>query len=372
MVSYLCVSEENLLMNQTDYHNTFLQLVRLGIGTSNNVSLKAFIDWPAIQALATQQRLLAIALDGIDKISLECRPQKKYLLQWIGVTLQQESQYATQKKSATEMAILFHHNSIKTYVLKGEVVAECYPNPVHRCSSDLDCFLVSTKGVLNAWDLGNELIKNNGFEVENVFYKNSTLFLPGLVVENHKYLTPFRGNRRLSNFERLLQSMLHQDKSDDRFEGTWLYRPPVMVSALFMVEHAYSHFLHEGLTWRHVLDWMMFSKKHQHCINWEEFSALIKEFGFRKFYETYIRLGKYLLGEISYEDLTKNDYQMLDDIWAPLDLHESVRGFKGKLALVGNTWRARWKYRYFTNITWVHALWIQVKGFLFMKEPKLD
>lgn len=62
---------------------------------------------------------------------------------------------------------------------------------------------------------------------------------------------------------------------------------------------------------------------------------------------------------------------MLNDIWAPLDVHDSVRGFKGKLALVGNTWRARWKYRYFTDMSWLTALWIQVKGFLFEKNPKL-
>lgn len=39
-----------------------------------------------------------------------------------------------------------------------------------------------------------------------------------------------------------------------RFGGTWLYRPPVMVLALFLIEHAYSHFLHEGLIWPMALD----------------------------------------------------------------------------------------------------------------------
>ena len=63
---------------------------------------------------------------------------------------------------------------------------------------------------------------------------------------------------------------------------------------------------------------------------------------------------------------------MLEDIWAPLDLHETVTGVKGKLALAGNTWRARWKYRHFTEMNWMQALWIQVKGVLFEKDPRLD
>lgn len=86
----------------------------------------------------------------------------------------------------------------------------------------------------------------------------------------------------------------------------------------------------------------------------------------------YSRLGRYLLGDLSEDELTTKDRLMLDDVWADLDLHETVRGIKGKLALVGNTWRARWKYREFTDITWLQALWIQVKGFLFIKGPKLS
>ena len=54
--------------------------------------------------------------------------------------------------------------------------------------------------------------------------------------------------------------------------------------------------------------------------------------------------------------------KMLEDIWAPLDVHETVTGLRGKLALAGNTWRARWKYRLFTDMTWLRALWIQAKG----------
>ena len=145
-----------------------------------------------------------------------------------------------------------------------------------------------------------------------------------------------------------------------------------MVTALFLIEHAYSHFLHEGLTWRHVLDWMLFSRKHQEEIDWVTLDALIDEFGFRIFYNSYYHLGQYLLGDSIEDNLTELDKKMLEDVWAPLDLHETIHGVKGKLALAGNTWRARWKYHYFSEISMPYALWIQVKGFLFDKHPKLD
>ena len=314
------------------------------------------------------------SLRGSSQVNL---PPLTTWLRWIGEVQLEEARYYQQWCEACKMAQLFHWNGIRTFVLKGYVVSESYPKPEHRVSCDVDCFLLPEEGNFDAWDKGNRLIEEAGGEVEKVFYKNSTFRLPGLTVENHRFMVPFRGNGRLKQLERWFQSQFKSLKVQEvqevaRFKHSWLYRPPVMVSALFLIEHAYSHFLHEGLTWRHVLDWVMFSRKHKDEIDWKEFDSRIDEFGFRKFYNSFSRLGLYLIGEVQeFNGLSVQDKQMLEDIWAPLDVHESVRGFKGKLALVGNTWRARWKYRHFTNITWFTALWIQVKGFLFEKDPKL-
>lgn len=349
----------------------FLKLVRLGIG-HHAEALSKCVDWNGIEVLAYEQGLLGIVVDGIEKLLEERRPPKELLLQWIGCVMNDESCNVAQRNAAAEMALLFHRNYIRTYVLKGAVIAECYPNPHHRWSVDMDCFLLPQKGHFDAWALGNDLMKSNKFEVSDGFYKNSTFYLPGLMVENHRFMIPFRGNKKLKCLEIILQGMMKDDKGEDIFENTYLYRPPVMVSALFLIEHAYSHFLSEGLTWKHVLDWMMFSKKHKGDIDWYSFDALIDEFGFRKFYESYYRLGKFLVGEIKDSCLTYKDKRMLKDVWSPLDLHETLHGVNAKLSFAFSTIRAAWKYHYFSEISMPHALWIQVKGFLFIKHPTLD
>ena len=360
---------------------SFISLVRLGIGLNDSFPTRA-VDWTAMKALAEEQGLSAVVLDGIECLPATQRPPQELLLEWIGETLQSESIYETQQKEAVRMANLFQNNGIRTYVLKGAVVAECYPKPSHRPSVDMDCFLLPEKGNFDAWNLGNDLIKTQGFEVAFDYYKNSTFYLNDLTVENHQYFTPFRGNERLAALEKWLQGQFKNGLIGSRIEGTELWRPPVMVTALFLIEHAYSHFLHEGLTWRMILDWFLFSRKHKDEIDRTLLDAKIDEFGFRKFYDSYHRLGKYLVGELRVpsqeseqvraDGLELIDSLMLKDIWAELDVHETVKGIKGKLALVGNTWRARWKYRYFTEMSWVTALWIQVKGFLFEKNPTLN
>ena len=359
-----------MLMN-TKIQDTFLQLVRLGIGTSNDIPALEDVDWQAVEDLANEQGLLGVMLDGVDKLPRELRPEKKAIIQSIGQLVQTEQMYAVQEHAAAEMALLLHQHGIRTYVLKGAVVAECYPRQEHRRSVDMDCFLLPEEGSEDVWEKGNRVVEEAGFEVARGFYKNSTFHLPGLAVENHRFMTPFRGSRRMRRLERLLQAMIAEDAGLDRFEGTWMYRPPVMVSALFLVEHAYSHFLHEGLTWRHVLDWQMFRCRHQDEIDWHLFDAFVDEFGFRKFYESYCRLGRFLNGDVTADGLSSVDQRMLSDVWAPLDLHESLHGVKAKFQLAGNYWRARWKYKLFTDMTWVRALMEWVLGAVFERQPRL-
>ena len=357
-------------MNKLQY--AFLQLVRGGIGVNFTDSSIIDVDWDSLKALAIHQGLSAVVVDGLEELPIDKRPVKTVLLPWIGLVCNEESMYAAQWKTACELARLLENNQIRTYVLKGAVVSECYPNPNHRVSVDLDCFLQSSDTGVEAWEEGNLLAESAGYEVRRDYYKNSTWILPGLTVENHKWLTPFRGNKKLSSLEKLFQTLLKENSVDSLFEGTALRRPPVMVSALFLIEHAYSHFLHEGLTWRHVLDWIMFSKAHNEEIDWHQLNLWIDEFGFRRFYDSYFQNGRLLLGEVDESELSYVDKMMLADIWESLDLHKTVDGLRGKLALVGNTWRARWKYRHFTDISWLHALWIQVRGVLFIKNPVLE
>lgn len=364
----------------TNFQVIFLQLVRLGIGCEAEVSLPvngplSVQDWQALEELANEHGLLGVMLDGVEKLPRGLRPEKKAIIQSIGQLIQSEQQYAVQEHAATEMALLLHQHGIRTYVLKGAVVAECYPRPEHRRSVDMDCFLLPEDGSEDVWEWGNRVLEEQGFEVRRDFYKNSTVVLPGLTVENHRYLTPFRGNRTLLRLEKWLQAEIAgQARNEDeagRFEGTWLCRPPVMVSALFLIEHAYSHFLHEGLTWRMVLDWQMFCRRHRDEIDWKELEARVDEFGLRRFNDSFGRLGEYLVGELTADSLELNDRRMLDDVWTPLDVHETVTGLRGKLALAGNTWRARWKYRLFTDMSWLRALWIQARGVLFENNPKI-
>lgn len=360
----------------------FLQLVRLGVGKNEVQGLKyksqETVDWIGIESIAVNQGLLAVVYDAVQQLPKRQRPPQVTWLRWIGQVMLEEQEFAQQWQASCMMAQMFASSGIRTYVLKGMVVSECYPKPQHRMSADVDCFLTgndkyNADDEYNVWEKGNRLIEEAGYKVGRGFYKNSTFSLRGVTVENHQYLVPFRGNETLKKLEKWLQGQIKYSSGvgGSRFEGTELWRPPVMVSALFLIEHAYSHFLHEGLTWRHVLDWVMYSRKHGKEIDWTDLEKLIDEFGFRRFYDSYTRMGQCLMGELELKGLELRDRLMLKDIWAPLDVQENLHSIKAKMGMARATIRARWKYRYFSPISMPQALWIQVKGVLFDKNPTI-
>ncbi|MBO6254350.1 MAG: hypothetical protein J6O49_11955, partial [Bacteroidaceae bacterium] len=62
-------------MVSVELKETFLQLVRLGIGTGTVngswLTVPGSVDWVALKALADAQGLTAIVLDGLDKLKFK-------------------------------------------------------------------------------------------------------------------------------------------------------------------------------------------------------------------------------------------------------------------------------------------------------------
>ena len=354
-----------------------LGLIRASVFGDTSFEIPDSLNWSVLIEEADRQNVSVIASDGLQKLydagvySVSGdKEERRVKAKWFAKTMRYEQRYADQLAAAKKMGEWFACAGIQTVVLKGITVSECYPIPSHRYSSDLDCFLIKDGEHLAAYELGNQVIEKHGLPVERKYYKNSSFNLAGLFVENHKFCTPFRGNKTLKRLEQLLQSLI-LDGPLTEFEGTGLKMPPVLASAIFLTEHAYSHFLHEGLNLRHILDWALFRRRHTNDMDWFTFEEYVVKFGFKRFYDAFSHLGDYILGLNKYSSLSAQERLMMDSVWAGLDLHESVRGPVGKLRLVGNTLRARWKYRDFSSISMLKALGIQVKGFLLEKVPKI-
>ena len=354
-----------------------LKLLRASLLGETGFAVPETLDWSVLIDEADRQGVSVLASDGLQRlydaglyVANDEKNLRRMKAKWFGKTMKYERRYAGQMAASQKMEAWLSENGIQTMVMKGFTVSECYPVPAHRYSSDLDCYLIKEGEHMAAYEQGNQVMERHGIKVDRGYYKNSAFDLPGLHVENHKFCTPFRGNKTLAQFERLLQNLALAGPTTPIGE-TGLLAPSPMFSALFLTEHAYSHFLHEGLTLRHILDWALFRRRHASDLDEDCFETYCSEYGFSRFLSSINAVGDYVLGSRAFDDLTPIDRRFLDDVWNGPALHHGKKGLCARISLVGNIVRAAWKYRAYSNISMIQAVWISVKGFLFIRKPEI-
>lgn len=323
-----------------------------GADSSNVISLSGFVadDWQKVINLSFDQGIAAIAVDGLQKI-VELNPEPELTIdsnelenlryEWFGSVLQAECDFANYLSAAKALARFYVGNDIKTLVLKGLVLSECYPIPSHRSSCDLDCYLE------NDYEKGNLLVEHSGVTVDRAYFKNSSFNYKGLHVENHHYFTAFRGSRKAKAYERLLQQEITLGETRPIFDSD-LLAPPVMFSALFCISHAQTHFLTEGIILRHILDWALFRIRHFDEIDWSRFESVCREYGMWQFAQTITRIGLFLIGETEYSSLTALDLRLLDDTMS-YSKEKKYNGMRRRGQLVLKSFQAGWKYKNFSD-----------------------
>ena len=104
-------------------------------------------------------------------------------------------------------------------------------------------------------------------------------------------------------------------------------------------------------------------------MDWDAFERYVDEFGFRRFFDAFDHVGEFILG--SRVELNAIEQRLFDSIWSGLSATKEPSSFVGKLSIAQNTLRAGWKYRTFSSISMLRALWIQVKGVLFERRVEL-
>lgn len=227
------------------------------------------VNWDSVYSVAKSHGISAITLDAINiiyehKPDVNLKIPKSLKLKWIAVARSVECTYARQLKLSSEFADLLDTENIKTYVFKGISLSTYYPKPNHRECGDMDCYL----GGL--YQKGNQLLRKNGYDVDDSYYVHSHINFKGLVVENHQFTQPVRGARLYKEFDTHIKNII-QSEFGSYIGNTRLIKPSANFSALHLTSHGLRHFLSEGIKLRHILDWALLLKAEQDNINWEEF-----------------------------------------------------------------------------------------------------
>lgn len=325
-------------------------------------------DWEQLYVHSKKHGVVAVMMDCLKNIPKEIAPPKKIFLTWFMHSLSIEEQMKKKEKVAVEFADRLSEKGISVAVLKGLAYASYFPNPYHRESGDLDCFLMGKK------EEGDKAVIEMGGRMEEAGYKHSHLYYKGLTIENHKFITNFNQTRTGVRIELLLQELI---KDEYRFiENTKLLNPSADFNALFLLKHAQRHFIKEGIRVRHLLDWAFFLKAESKNVNWEKVIPMMLECRMLDFAQVMTSFCVDKLGmKIEIDGLQcsgKMPNVVLADIWGdqPDVFHEN---FIQKVRRICRRFYRMWKFRTLADESYLRLVWNNIAFSSYMKRnPQLS
>lgn len=354
-------------------------LLRLGLNTStvgaeNLTYIKNLSadEWQYMGNIAREQGALGILLDGIDRLENSSKELTKnlitnYKLEWIGEVLQIEQKNRQQTKTMFDMAERWRMAGCRVMLMKGQANGLLYPSPHRRSPGDIDCYL------FGEYSLGNKIAQQVGADVDESWYKHSSIHYKGETFENHQYFVHTREGKRSKLLQKELLEVLNTKKWE-HFPNSSICLPPTQWNAMFLTYHACAHFITEGLRLKQVLDWAVFLQKEQDNVDWDEFYAFCDRHHLRRFAEAITTICvKYLGIQVSKSVLATDSPYAEKILHCMLYDDDYIYGtgetsWGGRWHLVKNLFKYRWKFEEIYQQSVWKQLWWYFTGFIFHTE----
>lgn len=257
----------------------FLSLVRLGINHTAYPILQDY-NWTDIQALANEQGLSAVVLDGVEKLPDDKRPPKDFTLQWIGEVLQSyEHRYELYRRAISEMAGFFNEHGLKMMVLKGYACSLNWPKPEHRPCGDIDIWLFGQQKEGDSFLQSEKHIK-----VDKSHHHHTVFYWRDFMVENHYDFINTHRNKPNAEQEVIFKDLGADDTHRVNVYEEAVYIPSPNLHAFFLTRHLMGHFASSIISLRQVMDWAFFVECHSKEIDWKWLLGILDKYHMMDFF----------------------------------------------------------------------------------------
>ena len=309
-------------------------------------------DWKQLYELSKKQGVVAIVFEFLREIPKEFAPPENIYKKWFSHSLLIEKLMRKKEIVAKEFAEKFSERDIQVVVLKGVAYASYYPNPNHRESGDLDCYLMGKK------EDGDKAVVEMGGKMKEAGDMHSHLYYKDLTIENHALLTNSDNSNSSTKTEYLFQNLIKTGNSPIR--ETKLLKPNADFTAMFLIKHAQRHFIKEGIWMRYLLDWAFFLKSESSNVNWEKVIPMMKECKMLNFAKalTSICIDKFgiSIDVDELKDFSKMSSKVLTDIFEDRPQLQNETFFQ-KCKRITRRFYRMWKFRSLAYKSYIGMIW---------------
>ena len=222
-------------------------------------------DWKKCYRLAARQGVMALAWDGVVTLPADLQPPRALKLTWGMAVQDYEAKYARYCRAVLELSTFYAEHGIVTVQMKGVGLSSYYPVPAHREGGDIDIFTFSAdKSKMTdaeANRLADELMIQQGIEVEQHSYKHSNFYYKGIPIENHKFFLNVEHYPVAVQVNELLKKSLKPQTTELLDGECRILIPSPTFNTLFLSFHASQHF-GSGIALHNLCDWAMLIKRY--------------------------------------------------------------------------------------------------------------
>ena len=280
---YLCLYTPNSKIRDMKENSSiielFFHLIRCGIGKQRELPYTPSHDeWQELFEIAKKQTLVGIVFAAAEQLPPQQRPPKETILQLFTLCENIKKQNSELDKKCAIVSAKFKSEGFDNCILKGQGIAQLYPNPSLRTPGDIDIWLGgSDKKII-------EYVRKHIPDSLPTYHHIDFPILPGLEIEAHyrpSWLYNPITNRRLQRyFETVAQEQFGNEITTAN--GSFPV-PTVAFNRIYILLHIYRHLFQEGIGLRQLLDYYFvldhgFSQEER-----EECAMRLKEFGLEKF-----------------------------------------------------------------------------------------
>ena len=193
-----------------------------------------------------------------------------------------------------------HDNGVEPILLKGQGIAQYYPNPDFRQCGDIDLY-TGLEGYQRAFEIIEGLHEGRPHREAAECVHHLHTSLNGVEVEIHRQTSFMHGKRMDAKFQEWTKQSLDELFGSGKLEmwdngGTAVALAPATYNAFFILHHAVRHMTTEGVGFRQICDWTMLLHKCHSQVDVEKLGKMLKELKMEKIWAEFGRLAVNYLG----------------------------------------------------------------------------
>lgn len=230
-------------------------------------------EWKRIYDISKEQTISGIMLDTVSKLHENQKPPKQLLLQWAMLYKRIQNSNIKANSILVELLAELKKNGIESYLLKGQGIAQNYPNPLNRICGDIDLYFTpgNFEKAMEYFSSKEEPIEDHSED------SHAETAYKGVKVELHKKNATFYTKRLQKRYNQISDKLILNSQTSVTINDKDIAVLPPLLNALQLLSHMLRHIITSGLGLRQVCDWVLFIDKNLCTIDKEEFITAMKE-----------------------------------------------------------------------------------------------